>query len=122
MFAIQDIFFNVLKKGLCDAKIFKICNSTPRQKFVLIEEIKEEALNAGRRQFNIALKVFPDTFDYRVLSKMLDDVRRCCVFGAFEGLEGFVGFKLLKNFISSNLQTGYEARLEFVCFVSDLRG
>ena len=121
MFAIQNIFFDVLKKGLCDAKILKICDAKPREKFVLIEKIEEQVLSAGRKQFNISLMVFPNTFDYRVLAKMLEDVRKCCILDAFKELEGFIGFKLLKNLISSNLQTGYEARLEFVCFASEIK-
>jgi hypothetical protein len=119
IFNIQNILFDVLKNGLSDAKVLKICEEKPKGKFVLIESIKEEALNSGRRKFNIVLNAFPDTFDYRVLAKMLEEVKKACNFEAFKVLDGFINFQLITSFISSNLEKGYESKLEFVCFLSE---
>jgi hypothetical protein len=117
IFDLQEVMFNVLKGNLPDVKIFKILEKFPKERFILIESIKEEALSAGRRQFNIILRISSLSFDYSILSKIITDLSAICTIDGFKFLEGFINFKFLSSFISSNFDTGYEAKLEFACFV-----
>jgi hypothetical protein len=120
LFAIQNLFFDLLKNALCEIKVLKICGEKPKEKFVLIESIRESFLTSGRRQFDIVLHIFPQTFDYKVLSRIIDEVKNALTQESLKTIDGFVNFKQMTSFISSSLEKGYEAKLEFALFTAEV--
>ena len=121
IFTIQNKFFEDLKLKLkTDVKVFKIFKKKDfvkdYNKFVYIENISEEILISGRKQFTIVIHLQTDSFDYKVIQNFLTEVKSAITTDSMAKLNGFINLTEAKTIVYSDINKGYSSTIEFICF------
>ena len=115
-FLLQEIIFTKLQNNLLNIKIFKIMNKNYYEKFILIENIKEDNSNIAEQKFVIVLNVFTNSFDHKDLFNIFNFVENSITKKDFKNIKNFVNVKLVSKSINSNMNNGFVGKIEFICF------